>query len=165
MIASAPSPGGRATADSASPGRTSRAHCPSNTPSAGNRIGRVRNRLYRTRPRCTYCGARINRDRASIDHVVPRSKGGSKRVGNLALACTHCNNSKGDRHPLDWALTILQGATSAAAVSLLDQLAHDLPRIALMLVQVPQTEPAGLLLFRVATVAANLFPVAEGESR
>jgi 5-methylcytosine-specific restriction endonuclease McrA len=45
--------------------------------------------------RCVYCGAEgvpLN-----IDHVVPRSRGGSDRVTNLVLACISCNQAKGDR--------------------------------------------------------------------
>ncbi|MFI6577822.1 RNA-guided endonuclease IscB [Nocardiopsis sp. NPDC050513] len=43
---------------------------------------------------CVYCGAQgvpLN-----IDHVYPRSKGGSDRVSNLVLACVDCNQAKGD---------------------------------------------------------------------
>lgn len=45
--------------------------------------------------RCVYCG----RGEAAfeIDHVVPRSRGGSDRVSNLVLSCPDCNRAKGDR--------------------------------------------------------------------
>lgn len=35
----------------------------------------------------------------SIDHVLPRSKGGTNRLGNVALAHKGCNNHKADRLP------------------------------------------------------------------
>ncbi len=35
----------------------------------------------------------------SIDHVIPRSKGGTNRLGNVALAHKGCNNHKADRMP------------------------------------------------------------------
>jgi hypothetical protein len=50
--------------------------------------------------RCAYCGAKGTGPGAvplNIDHVVPRSKGGSDRVSNLVLACTACNQAKGNR--------------------------------------------------------------------
>ncbi len=35
----------------------------------------------------------------SLDHVQPRSKGGTNRLGNVALAHKCCNNAKADRKP------------------------------------------------------------------
>ncbi|WP_207956939.1 HNH endonuclease [Rubrobacter tropicus] len=44
---------------------------------------------------CAYCGAR---DVAlEMEHVVPKSRGGSDRVGNLTLSCRPCNLAKGNR--------------------------------------------------------------------
>jgi 5-methylcytosine-specific restriction endonuclease McrA len=45
--------------------------------------------------KCAYCGAESTR--LEIEHVIPRSKGGSNRVSNLAIACTSCNQSKGSQ--------------------------------------------------------------------
>jgi HNH endonuclease len=45
--------------------------------------------------RCAYCGAT---DRPlQVEHSVPKVRGGSNRVSNLTLACTTCNDAKGDR--------------------------------------------------------------------
>lgn len=35
---------------------------------------------------------------ATLDHKVPRSKGGSHELSNLVLACNSCNATKGNRH-------------------------------------------------------------------
>jgi 5-methylcytosine-specific restriction endonuclease McrA len=43
--------------------------------------------------RCAYCGK--TNVPFEIDHMQPRSRGGSKRVSNLALACHECNQAKG----------------------------------------------------------------------
>ena len=32
-----------------------------------------------------------------VDHVIPRSKGGTDHLGNLQLLCSHCNRTKGNR--------------------------------------------------------------------
>ena len=32
---------------------------------------------------------------SSLDHVIPRSKGGTNRLSNLVLACCECNQAKG----------------------------------------------------------------------
>ena len=45
--------------------------------------------------RCQYCGARAE----SIDHVVPRSRGGDHTWENVAAACRSCNLRKRDRTP------------------------------------------------------------------
>ena len=45
--------------------------------------------------RCVYCGR--GETAFEIDHVVPRSRGGSDRVSNLVLSCHDCNTAKGDR--------------------------------------------------------------------
>lgn len=43
---------------------------------------------------CAYCG---DKDiPLEVEHIVPRSQGGTDRVGNLALACRECNQSKGN---------------------------------------------------------------------
>jgi hypothetical protein len=44
---------------------------------------------------CVYCGA--DNKNLQIEHVVPRSKGGSNRVSNLVLACEKCNQAKGNK--------------------------------------------------------------------
>ena len=45
--------------------------------------------------RCRYCGVRLKLRRLTIDHVVPRSRGGSNALTNLVLACGPCNLAKG----------------------------------------------------------------------
>ena len=45
--------------------------------------------------RCLYCGRQHMP--FELDHVVPRSRGGSDRVSNLVLSCHDCNQRKGDR--------------------------------------------------------------------
>lgn len=47
--------------------------------------------------RCAYCGAAA----ATIDHVLPRSRGGSNCWQNTVAACYGCNQRKGDRTPAE----------------------------------------------------------------
>lgn len=44
---------------------------------------------------CRYCGAIADH----IDHVYPKSRGGSNEPSNLVCACAHCNLSKSDKTP------------------------------------------------------------------
>jgi 5-methylcytosine-specific restriction endonuclease McrA len=48
--------------------------------------------------RCAYCHQQATpTNKWEIDHILPRSRGGSDRVSNLVLSCHHCNSKKGDR--------------------------------------------------------------------
>lgn len=46
--------------------------------------------------KCQYCGATSD---LTLDHVVPRSRGGKSSWDNLVTACKSCNSKKGDRTP------------------------------------------------------------------
>ena len=50
--------------------------------------------LERDKRRCRYCGN--GKRRLEIDHIQPKSKGGSNRVSNLTMACRPCNQRKGN---------------------------------------------------------------------
>ncbi len=74
-------------------------------PKRGARWSR-RGVLRRDGYRCIYCGVRagearrgtvLSKDDFTIDHVVPRSRGGLNTWGNTACACPSCNQRKGDR--------------------------------------------------------------------
>lgn len=54
-----------------------------------------RSMIYkRDRNCCQYCGAT---SRLTIDHVIPKSKGGDDTWENLVVACSKCNTLKGDK--------------------------------------------------------------------
>jgi 5-methylcytosine-specific restriction endonuclease McrA len=58
-----------------------------------------RNVLLRDSNTCVYCGfAGVVRD-LTIDHVLPRSRGGLTEWDNVVTACAPCNRRKGDRTP------------------------------------------------------------------
>ena len=56
-----------------------------------------RNLYRRDGNRCQYCGRRMPTSELSIDHVVPRSRGGRTNWTNCVLACVPCNVRKGNR--------------------------------------------------------------------
>jgi 5-methylcytosine-specific restriction endonuclease McrA len=56
-----------------------------------------RNIYLRDSYTCQYCGARPAREELTIDHVLPRSRGGRSNWENVVLACQGCNARKGDR--------------------------------------------------------------------
>ncbi|WP_188586374.1 HNH endonuclease [Gordonia jinhuaensis] len=58
--------------------------------------------MHRDRFRCGYCGSRAN----TIDHVIPRSRGGTHSWDNCVACCGSCNHKKADRllSELGWTL-------------------------------------------------------------
>lgn len=56
-----------------------------------------RNLFLRDDFTCQYCGRRGTTDHLSVDHVLPRSRGGSTSWENCVLACVGCNARKADR--------------------------------------------------------------------
>ena len=61
--------------------------------------------MHRDRYRCAYCGARAE----TIDHVVPRSRGGEHCWENCVACCARCNHRKADRllAELGWRLRVV----------------------------------------------------------
>jgi 5-methylcytosine-specific restriction endonuclease McrA len=57
-----------------------------------------KNVLLRDDYRCAYCGVRGDRS-MTVDHVIPKSRGGSSTFENLVASCSECNSRKRDRTP------------------------------------------------------------------
>lgn len=52
---------------------------------------------------CWYCGCKVSTpNNLTIDHIFPRSKGGSNDIDNIFLVCKNCNSSKGDKDLIEW---------------------------------------------------------------
>jgi 5-methylcytosine-specific restriction endonuclease McrA len=52
---------------------------------------------------CAYCGHGVEDSaKLTLDHVVPRSQGGSNETQNLITACHRCNTERKDTPILDW---------------------------------------------------------------
>src|SRR3990172_8483525 len=58
--------------------------------------------------RCQYCGTSTSR--LTIDHVVPRHRGGGHRWDNLVTACPGCNRRKGGRLPHEARMLLIKPA-------------------------------------------------------
>jgi 5-methylcytosine-specific restriction endonuclease McrA len=46
-------------------------------------------------PFCAYCREPVTLDNSSLDHKIPKSRGGANTLSNLVLACRRCNRWKG----------------------------------------------------------------------
>ena len=67
-----------------------------------------RNLFLRDEHRCQYCGVRGPTGELSIDHVVPRSRGGTSTWTNCVLACHACNVRKGSRTPNEAGMRLMR---------------------------------------------------------
>jgi len=85
-----------------------------NVPRRGARWSR-RGVLQRDNYCCIYCGIRagqsqrgkmLARQSFTVDHLIPRSRGGKNSWGNTACACPMCNNRKGSRTPHEAGMTL-----------------------------------------------------------
>ena len=55
--------------------------------------------LWERNPHCHWCGRLLSLDDSTLDHIVPRSRGGSNHRENLTLSCGPCNRRRGDLSP------------------------------------------------------------------
>ena len=60
---------------------------------------RYRIQLRRVTRWCAWCGCYLSQKESTIDHVIPRSRGGSNDLSNLRLSCYDCNYGRGDIMP------------------------------------------------------------------
>lgn len=81
--------------------------------------------LRRDGRRCGYCGKRAD----TIDHVVPRSRGGAHTWDNCVAACRTCNSRKADRllEEIGWRLDAVPRPPNRAAGGILVLAVEPLP--------------------------------------
>ncbi|NEQ95597.1 MAG: HNH endonuclease [Cyanothece sp. SIO2G6] len=63
-----------------------------------------RNILHRDGHACQYCS--YSGDELTLDHVIPRSRGGGDSWDNVVTACVRCNVNKGNRTPREAGMTL-----------------------------------------------------------
>lgn len=58
-----------------------------------------KNVLIRDGFKCTYCGT--DKEKLTIDHIIPKSRNGKTTFENCVASCKKCNNRKGARTPAE----------------------------------------------------------------
>ncbi len=58
---------------------------------------RWKRNLFKTRVTipCFYCNVTLSQKEASVDHIIPKSKGGSNDPSNYLISCRKCNSDRG----------------------------------------------------------------------
>ena len=51
---------------------------------------------------CVYCGKKLDKRTVTLDHVIPKAKGGSDLLDNLVECCRVCKNEKEDKLALNF---------------------------------------------------------------
>lgn len=67
-----------------------------------------RNLFARDQNQCQYCGRHAPMPQLSLDHVVPRSRGGETTWENVVCCCLNCNTRKGGRTPKEAHMKLLK---------------------------------------------------------
>src|SRR5712692_3960472 len=67
-----------------------------------------RNIFARDNNQCQYCGKKYPTSELSLDHIVPRSRGGRSSWENIVCACVGCNVKKGGRTPKEAHLRLIR---------------------------------------------------------
>ena len=67
-----------------------------------------RNLMLRDQHQCQYCSRRPSLRDLNVDHVIPRSRGGSDSWENLVVSCRSCNLKKGRRTPDEAGMSLLR---------------------------------------------------------
>jgi 5-methylcytosine-specific restriction endonuclease McrA len=57
--------------------------------------------------RCQYCGVRFEPQDLTLDHVIPKSRGGPGSWENLVTCCKPCNRRKGNKSLAEAGMTLL----------------------------------------------------------
>jgi ATP adenylyltransferase len=60
--------------------------------------------------RCALCGITAKEKMLDVDHIIPRSRGGSSKEENLQVLCAKCNRSKGNKDDTDFRSSNLMNA-------------------------------------------------------
>ncbi len=67
-----------------------------------------RNLFARDGNRCQYCGKKHSTSELSLDHIIPRSRGGRATWNNIVCACLRCNVRKGGRTPREAGMNLIR---------------------------------------------------------
>ncbi len=109
-----------------------------------------RNIFARDGNRCQYCGKRFPTNELSLDHVLPRSRGGQATWENIVCACLKCNVRKGGRTPWEAGMRLIREPVQPRTSPSLRRQIHasqvseleDLPRQRLLVGRAPLSATA-----------------------
>ncbi len=85
-----------------------------------------RNILIRDQFQCQYCGKKCRQTQITIDHVMPRSRGGKSSWDNLVAACIICNHKKSANTPAEKGMVLRKHPRRPLWTEMLEEMERDL---------------------------------------
>ena len=76
--------------------------------------------LLKYNGRCAYCGCSISMKTMSVDHLVPKCKGGTGAFNNLMPSCLECNHLKNDDN-----ISVLRFRMAWSSLKVTDLVSYD----------------------------------------
>lgn len=70
-----------------------------------------KNVIWRDKYICQYCGNKFQYHELTMDHVVPKSRGGEKSWTNIVACCKRCNSKKGNKTPKEAKMPLIKKPT------------------------------------------------------
>ena len=87
------------------------------------------NIYWRDDYRCQYCHDKFPQSKLTLDHVIPKSRGGPKSWENIVACCERCNQKKGNKTPSEASMRLIR-VPCVPNVSIVDFYHHiDIPDI------------------------------------
>jgi len=66
------------------------------------------NIYWRDEYRCQYCHQKFSQSHLTLDHVIPKSRGGQKSWQNIVTSCSGCNQKKANRTPSEASMELFK---------------------------------------------------------
>lgn len=89
-----------------------------------NKLASKSNILIRDRYVCQYCGKPLRSQEVTLDHILPRSRGGESNWENLAACCPRCNVQKGSKLPEEAGLKLIRDPRKGSSFHFIHLLRH-----------------------------------------
>lgn len=70
-----------------------------------------KNVIWRDKYICQYCGNKFQYHELTMDHVIPKSRGGEKSWTNIVASCKRCNSKKGNKTPKEAKMPLIKKPT------------------------------------------------------
>ena len=88
-----------------------------------------KNIYWRDKYTCQYCSGQFRYKQLSLDHVIPKSRGGGRGWLNLVTCCLQCNQKKGNKTPFEASMALIK-EPRVPNVNIIDFYHHiDVPEI------------------------------------